>query len=42
MEVVDGTLVFTTTVVNGTSWDVQANQAPLRLENEPSTSSDSR
>jgi len=33
MEDVDGTLVFTTTVVTGTSWDVAANQEQLQLEN---------
>ena len=33
MEDVDGTLVFTTTVVTGTSWDVQACQEQLQLEN---------
>ena len=33
MEVVDGTLVFTTTVVTGTTWDVQFTQGRLQLEN---------
>ena len=33
MEDVDGTLVFTTTVVTGTSWHVQAYQEQLQLEN---------
>jgi WD40 repeat protein/tetratricopeptide (TPR) repeat protein/energy-coupling factor transporter ATP-binding protein EcfA2 len=33
MEVVDGTLVFTTTVVTGTGWHVQAIQGQLQLEN---------
>jgi tetratricopeptide (TPR) repeat protein len=33
MEDVDGTLVFTTTVVTGTSWNVQASQEQLQLEN---------
>jgi hypothetical protein len=33
MEDVDGTLVFTTTVVTGTPWDVQASQNQLQLEN---------
>ncbi len=33
MEVVDGTVVFTTTVATGTNWHVQAWQGPLQLEN---------
>jgi WD40 repeat protein/tetratricopeptide (TPR) repeat protein len=33
MEVVDGTVVFTTTVVTGTGWHVSASQASLQLEN---------
>ena len=33
MEVVDGTVVFTTTVATGTSWHVQPWQGPLQLEN---------
>jgi tetratricopeptide (TPR) repeat protein len=33
MEVVDETLVFSTTVATGTGWHVQAYQAPLHLEN---------
>ena len=33
MEVVDGTLVFTTTVVTGTGWHVQIFKGPLQLEN---------
>jgi tetratricopeptide (TPR) repeat protein len=33
MEVVDGALVFTTTAVTGTTWDVQFTQGRLQLEN---------
>jgi hypothetical protein len=33
MEDLDGTLVFTTTAVNGFSWDVQVFQDQLQLEN---------
>ncbi len=33
MEVADGALVFTTTAVTETFWDVQALQSPLQLDN---------